>query len=289
MYSPPSSPSSPTSMHSRQMHKTTIPSGFRPAPKPKRTPISEMSVRELQDLHNTNIRLLASPYVPSFARGEPRLTSIRASRESTSADAQSWMARVTGEQDAIQGRLVELLGIDAINTGLKNTAIKAEDDMNVDPPPEPYISPALEAKRKALSRFGPANGGTVIGSLSMQEAIQLEQQAHLADKERQERALEKRKRMGLSIPGEQLTRQEREARIWAFMNHKPTDSDLEDDSEEEYDEDDDPASWFNDEDEDGRKGQLIVEPDEEDYSAVIRIDSSKAHYSTFYEPRTEGD
>lgn len=38
-----------------------------------------------------------------------------------------------------------------------------------------------------------------------------------ADKERQERALEKRKRQGLSVPGEQLTRQEREARMWAFM------------------------------------------------------------------------
>ncbi|KAJ7507674.1 hypothetical protein B0H11DRAFT_2218510 [Mycena galericulata] len=274
MYSPTSSePSSPTrSTHSRSQmrHKTAIPSGFRPAHKPKRTPISQMSLRELHDLHSTNARLLASP------------------RESTSADARSWLARITAEQDAIEGRLVELLGMDAINTGLKNTAIKGEDDMNVDPPPEPYISPTVEAKRKALSRFGPANDGTVIGSLSMQEAIQLEQQAHLADKERQERLLEKRKRMGISIPGEQLTRQEREARMWAFMNHKPTDSDLEDDSEED-DGDDDPATWFDDEDDDGRKGQLIVEPDVEDYGNIIRIDSSKLHYSTFYEPRTEGD
>jgi hypothetical protein len=51
----------------------------------------------------------------------------------------------------------------------------------------------------------------------MQEAIRLEQVAHAADKERQERLLEKRRRMGMSIPGEQLTRQQREARMWAFM------------------------------------------------------------------------
>ncbi|KAJ7179870.1 hypothetical protein C8R43DRAFT_378185 [Mycena crocata] len=279
MYSPtssaPSSPTSPTrstpSRASQMRHKTALPSGFRPAPKPKRTPISEMSLRELQDLHSTNTRLLASP------------------RESTSADAQSWMVRVSAEQAAVEGRLVELVGMDAINTGLKNTAIKGEDDMNVDPPPEPYLSPTVEAKRKALSKFGPANGGTVIGSLSMQEAIELEQRAHFADKERQERLLERRKRMGMSIPGEELTRQEREARMWAFMNHKPSESDLEDDDEED-DDDDDPASWFEDDQDDGRKGQLIVEPDEDEYGDIIRIDSSKvpSQYSTFYEPRDEG-
>ncbi|KAJ7047494.1 hypothetical protein C8F04DRAFT_934192, partial [Mycena alexandri] len=267
-YSPPSSPSSARSpSRASQRHKTALPHGFRPAPKPKRTPILEMSLRELQDLHSTNTRLLASP------------------RESTSADAESWMVRVKAEQVAVEGRLVELVGMDAINTGLKNTAIKGEDDMDVEPPPEPYTNPILEAKRKALSRFEPANNGTVIGSLSMQEAIALEQRAHLADKERQERLLEKRKRMGMSVPGEQLTRQEREARIYAFMNHKPSDSDLEDDSEDEYD-DEDPASWFEDDQDDGRKGQLIVEPDEEDYGDIIRIDGSRlpSQYSTFYEP-----
>jgi hypothetical protein len=40
------------------------------------------------------------------------------------------------------------------------------------------------------------------------------------DKERQERLLEKKKRMGMAIPGEQLTMKEREARIWRFMNYK---------------------------------------------------------------------
>ncbi|KAJ7781371.1 hypothetical protein B0H16DRAFT_1658971 [Mycena metata] len=258
MYSPPSSPSSARSPSraSQMRNKTALPHGFRPAPKPKRTPIPDMSLRELQDRHNTNTRLLASPH------------------ESTSADAESWMVRVKAEQVAVEGRLVELVGMDAINTGLKNTAIKGEDDM--------------DAKRKALSRFEPANNGTVIGSLSLQEAIALEQRAHLADKERQERLLEKRKRMGMPIPGEQLTRQEREARMWAFMNHKPSGSDLEDDSEDEYD-DEDPASWFEDDQDDGRKGQLIIEPDEEDYSDVIRIDGNRlpSQYSTFYEPRDD--
>ncbi|KAF7352896.1 hypothetical protein MVEN_01256900 [Mycena venus] len=282
MYSPtsseaPSSPTSPTRTTSRaspMRHKTALPSGFRPSPKPKRTPISEMTIRELQDLHNTNARLLSSP------------------RESTSADAQSWMVRVTAEQQAVEERL-RLLGMDArmdaISTELKNTVIKGEEDMNVDPLPEPYTNPRLEAKRKALSRFGPSDPGT--HSMSMREAIELEQRAHREDKERQERLLEKKKRMGMSIPGEQLTREEREARIWAFMNYKPSDSDLEDDDEDEYDEDEDPASWFADEDEDGRKGQLIVEPDEEDYTDIIRIDSSKlpSSYSMFYEPRDEGD
>lgn len=153
-FSQPSSPISSSPTRSTMRHKMAIPSGFRPAPKPKRTPIAEMSVRELQDLHNTNTRLLASPYVSLSARpAKQLLTPSHPSRESTSADAHSWITRVTAEQDAIQGRLVELLGVDAINTGLKNTTIKGEDDMSVDPSPEPYTSPTLEAKRKALSRF----------------------------------------------------------------------------------------------------------------------------------------
>lgn len=49
------------------------------------------------------------------------------------------------------------------------------------------------------------------------EAMEIERQAHLQDKLRQERILEKKKRMGMPIQGEYLTRQEREARIMAFM------------------------------------------------------------------------
>lgn len=51
----------------------------------------------------------------------------------------------------------------------------------------------------------------------MQEAMELERQAFLKDKEREQRVLEKKRRQGIPINGEFLTRQEREARIWAFM------------------------------------------------------------------------
>jgi hypothetical protein len=71
-------------------------------------------------------------------------------------------------------------------------------------------------------------------------------------------------------------------------NHKPTESDLEDDDDED-DDDDDPATWFEDDQDDGIKGQDIVQPDAEDLVNIIRIDESKFHYSTFYEPRHEGD
>ena len=51
----------------------------------------------------------------------------------------------------------------------------------------------------------------------MQEAIDLERQAFLQDKERQERLEEKKRRLGIPIKGEVLSREEREARIWAYM------------------------------------------------------------------------
>lgn len=69
-------------------------------------------------------------------------------------------------------------------------------------------------------------------------------------------------------------------------HYKPTESDMEDDDD---DSDEDPANWFDDDQDDGRKGQDIVEPDMEDYSDIIRVDESKLHYSTFYEPRNDGD
>lgn len=53
----------------------------------------------------------------------------------------------------MESRLVELDGMETINTGLKRTVIRGENDMNVDVPREPPTSRTLEAKRKALSRF----------------------------------------------------------------------------------------------------------------------------------------
>lgn len=54
--------------------------------------------------------------------------------------------------------------------------------------------------------------------LSLEEATELEQQAHAADLERKQRLLERREKQGLVLAkGRTLTREEQEARIWAFM------------------------------------------------------------------------
>ncbi|KAF9263529.1 hypothetical protein L218DRAFT_864469, partial [Marasmius fiardii PR-910] len=198
------------------------------------------------------------------------------------ASTSTYAQRITAEQAAIVSQL-EIHGMDIISAGMMNTRIG--DNIQVSHAPEPPMSKAIDAKRRALARFGDTHGA--VGSLSMQEAIEIEQRAHAQDRERQQKLIEKRRRQGLPVKGEVLTRAEVEARIWAFMNHKPTDSDLEDDDDEE--EDDDPATWFDDDQDDGRKGQDIVEPDEEDLSDIIRIDHNKLPYSTFYEPRYDGD
>ncbi|KAF9469008.1 hypothetical protein BDZ94DRAFT_1152700 [Collybia nuda] len=268
-------PPSPTSPMSRRKH--SVPTGFRPAPKPKARPIAEMTIRELQDLHNLNSKILSSP----------------------GASTSTYAQRVSAEQVAVESRLIELDGMETINTGLKNTKIYGEGDMNVDVPPEPPVSRTLEAKRKALSQFvrfisfgitAPSSGVVTTGTLSLQEAIDLERQAYIQGKEREERIADKKRRLGMPVKGEILTRKEREARIWAFMNHKPSESDMEDDDDDDDDdEDEDPASWFEDDQDDGRKGQDIIEPDAEDLADIIRVDESRIRYSTFYEPRDEGD
>jgi hypothetical protein len=74
----------------------------------------------------------------------------------------------------------------------------------------------------------------------------------------------------------------------SHRNYKPSESDLEDDDEDEDDED--ISTWFEDDQDDGRKGQIIIEPDAEDFSEIIRIDENRVHqYNTFYEPRDDGD
>ena len=70
--------------------------------------------------------------------------------------------------------------------------------------------------------------------------------------------------------------------------YKPTDSDLEDDDDDEEDEEEDEEgrpSWFDEDDQDdGIKGQDIIEPDYEDLSSVIRIDEARIPWSI---PREE--
>jgi hypothetical protein len=140
-----------------------------------------------------------------------------------------------------------------------------------------------------------------VPGLSVEEAVELEQQAHAADLERKRRLLERRQKQGLvTVKDRALTREEQEARVWAFMcddladlittklmsdafrNYKPSESDLEDDDDDNS-EDEDPSTWFYDDQDDGRKGQDIIEPDAEDLSELIRVDTSRVYYNTFYE------
>ncbi|XP_006460213.1 hypothetical protein AGABI2DRAFT_203070 [Agaricus bisporus var. bisporus H97] len=197
-FSPPSSPVSPTSPTRRQR---PVPPGFLPSPRAKQKRVSEMTVRELQDLHALNSGILSSP----------------------GASTSTYVQRVLAEQAAVESRLIELDGIETINIGLKNTQIRGENDMVIDPPPEPPANRTLEAKKKAMAKFGQSialgpngNSGKSSG-FSMQEAMELERQAFLLDKEREQRLLEKKRKQGIPVNGEILTRQEREARIWAFM------------------------------------------------------------------------
>jgi hypothetical protein len=76
------------------------------------------------------------------------------------ASTSTYVQRVLAEQAAVESRLVELDGVETINTGLKRTFIRGEDGMNIDLPPEPPTSRTLEAKRKALSRFVEFSTGT---------------------------------------------------------------------------------------------------------------------------------
>ena len=144
-----------TPSNSPVRRKNPIIPGFRPPPRPKQRPINEMTLRELQDRHILNVKLLASPYV-KLILDKRRLTILYLREASTS----TYVQRVLAEQAAVESRLIELDGVETINTGLKRTAIKGEDDMNIDTPPEPPTSRTLEAKRKALSRFVEFSTGT---------------------------------------------------------------------------------------------------------------------------------
>lgn len=108
--------------------------------------------------------------------------------------------------------------------------------MPVDVQPEPRV---IDAKRRALSRYvrpckraarlgdsdsscqAPLASNSAnhqVGSLSLQEAMELEQRAHVIDLERQQRSDDRKRRIGLPVKGEILSRQEMDARIWTFMS-----------------------------------------------------------------------
>ncbi|KAH9998420.1 hypothetical protein BJV77DRAFT_920797, partial [Russula vinacea] len=251
-----SSPSSPI----RPRKMAPMP-GFRVPPKPKPPPIEKLTIRELRDLHDRNAKILATP-APSTS---------------------SYVPRIMAEQAKIEAQLLELEGMRDIQVGLEVTHINEDEQMCVDKAPEPR---PIEAKLRALEKFGSAirqQYGDKVPGLSLEEAVELEQQAHAADLERKRRLLERRQKQGLvTVKDRTLSREEQEARIWAFMNYKPSESDLEDD-DDDISEDEDPSTWFYDDQDDGRKGQDIIEPDAEDISDLIRVDASRIYYNTFYE------
>lgn len=61
------------------------------------------------------------------------------------------------------------------------------------------------------------NGAQHVSSITLQEAIELEQRAHVQDAERQQRLDQRNRRIGLPVRGEVLSRAEIDARMWAFM------------------------------------------------------------------------
>ena len=124
--------------------------------------------------------------------------------------------------------------------------------------------------------------------MSFEEAIALEQEKGKFDKERKERKEAKREKHAMpsrtTPSGKRLSLAEYEAKVWAFMNYKSSESDMEEDDDDydddEDEDDDDPASWFHDDQDDGIKGQNIVYPDAEDLSDIIRVDGSRFSYNT---------
>ena len=74
--------------------------------------------------------------------------------------------------------------------------------------------------------------------MDMDEAIALEEQHNAFEQERRAKAEARRQKLTMPSrqdPGRFATQEEIEKAMWAFMNHKPSDSDLEDleDSDDE--------------------------------------------------------
>ncbi|KAJ3795689.1 hypothetical protein GGU11DRAFT_211082 [Lentinula aff. detonsa] len=235
------------------------------------------------------------------------------------SSSSSYIQRLTAEQAAIEEQLVEVHGMEVISARLRNTRIGDggggggfgggggggfggggdERDRNRDQKDMigSISSPnSIDAKKRALANFGSTAPPSHIGMLGMEEAIAIERRAHLHDLQRKHRLEQKKMDHGYPSGKQVMSREERERRVWAFMNYKPTESDLEDDEDEEEDEDgeEDPSTWFEDDQDDGRKGQNIIEPDEMDdrdmdgLRNVIRVmDPNQLRYGTFYEPRDD--
>jgi len=245
-----------------------------PSTRPKLKPVHSMSITELQERHAFNAKRLAEP-TPSTS---------------------TYVQRISVEQAAIEDRLVEL-GVDNIQKLLNKADLNSdlEDKMNIDQPQieRTAVPRPIGAKERALAKFSTRmQEGSESNVFTFKEAMEIEREAHKLHQERkkeqEQKQEDKRRRMGLPVGGERtLTREEQEARMYAFMSYKPTESDLEEDDDDDDSDDDDPATWFDDDQDDGRKGQDIIEPDYGDLSNIIRIDESRIPQNNFFEREGE--
>lgn len=71
----------------------------------------------------------------------------------SAASTSTLIQRISAEQAAIEARLLELEGIENIQTKLRNTRISADEEMNIDGPEPHPISKAIDAKRRVLSKY----------------------------------------------------------------------------------------------------------------------------------------
>ncbi|KAH9076968.1 hypothetical protein EDB83DRAFT_2514690 [Lactarius deliciosus] len=147
----------------------------------------------------------------------------------------------------------------------------------------------IEAQLLELAGMRDVQGNTFRGEKvaqgsSFEEAAQVVQRAHAADLERKQRLLEKRQKHGLLNVKDRTYPQNCgfDGRCTTSKNYKLFESDVEvDDSDDTGNED--PFTWFDDDQDDGRKDRDIIEPDVEGLSDVIRVDTSKIYYYTCYE------
>ncbi|KZS97902.1 hypothetical protein SISNIDRAFT_200138 [Sistotremastrum niveocremeum HHB9708] len=249
--------------------RQTVPKGFLKPAKPK-FDVKAMSTRQLQDHWRRNANVLVT------APNSPNATL---------------MSRLQSEQKAIEARLLELVGVQEIQVMMQSMSVADGSNME-GPSSRAYIAPeessTVSVKRRIIAGFSQSeetmykNGSTTTTALGLQEAMDIESKAHQAEREKIQKERERGRKV-MPSSSDALTYQEREERIWAFMNYKPTDSDLED--EDEDDEDDDPATWFDDDQDDGVKGQNIVDPDmPDDLAELIRVDHSRVpgYYPSSY-------
>ncbi|KAI0650619.1 hypothetical protein C8Q79DRAFT_900114 [Trametes meyenii] len=267
-------------MHSptrARRQNSDLPSFMRRPPKPDgvrsvaNTPIHKLSPRELEERYKHNARTLAE----------------------TSTSSSTFIKQLEDQQAAIRIRLNEL-GVEGIRSQLEQTSIEDEPNfMNIDAAPGPSspiqstVKP-IGAKQRALARWAGTGNTVATAAMSYEEADQILHDTFVREQEHKQKVLDKRRRRGEVIEGEQLSRAEMDARMWAFVSYKPSESDMEDDDDDDEDDEEDeegrPAWWDEDDQEDGIKGQDIVEPDYEELSSIIRIDEARIPFSI---PREE--